>query len=79
MSSYRDRVKALLDKYDPEKSASTDATLAKYAGKEEPLMKALVKKYGPEPEGAPAVTAAPAANAEERRSIIHQGAEKLKR
>jgi hypothetical protein len=59
MSSYRDRVKALYDKYDPEKSASTDATLAKYAGKEEQLIKALVKKYGPEPE-APAAAAAAA-------------------
>uniref|UniRef100_A0A7S1LQ08 Uncharacterized protein n=1 Tax=Neobodo designis TaxID=312471 RepID=A0A7S1LQ08_NEODS len=49
--SYHDRVEALYKKYDPAKVAQTDATLVKYAGKEEMVIAALVKKYGPEPTG----------------------------
>jgi hypothetical protein len=48
--SYRDRITALYAKYQPDKVASVDKTMEKYAGNEEALIEALVKKYGPEPE-----------------------------
>ena len=46
------RLTRFYSKYNPDKVADVEKTLAKYAGKEERLFAALVKKYGPEPEDA---------------------------
>ena len=60
--SYKDRVVAIYQKYDPTKVGQADATLDKYKGKEEQVISALVKKYGPEPTE-PSTATAPAAAA----------------
>ena len=47
--SYRDRMIAMYEKYEPSKASTVDATLEKFKGKEEAVIKKLVEKYGPEP------------------------------
>ena len=51
-SSYRDRLVAFYQKYNPEKMNGVDATLEKFKGREEEMFKALTTKYGPEPTAA---------------------------
>ena len=48
--SYKERVVALFNKYDPNKVKTVDQLLTKNEGKEQALIRILVKKYGPEPE-----------------------------
>lgn len=48
-ASFRDRLVAYYQKYNPEKMSGVDATLQKFAGREEEMFKALVAKYGAEP------------------------------
>ena len=57
------RLTRFYSKYNPDKVADVEKTLAKYAGKEELLFAALVKKYGPEPEDAGGVADVAAAAA----------------
>ncbi|CUI15366.1 Hypothetical protein, putative [Bodo saltans] len=58
-ADYRERLRRCYLKYAPDKIDSLDATLQKYAGKEEAMFASLVKKYGPEPAANdPAVIAA---------------------
>ena len=45
----KNRVRAQLKHYAPEKASQADALLGKYVGKEMALLDALVKQYGPEP------------------------------
>ena len=52
MDDYKGRLTRFYEKYNPDKVSTVDATLAKFAGKEEEMFKTLVKKYGPEPPGA---------------------------
>lgn len=47
--SFRDRMIAVYELYEPSKVSTVDATLAKYKGKEEAVIKKLIEKYGPEP------------------------------
>ena len=60
-SSYRDRVLAMYEKYDPGKINQVDPLLKKHAGKEEQVIASLVKKYGPEPASKPPVESSPTA------------------
>eukprot|EP00759_Apiculatamorpha_spiralis_P019179 PhF_6_TR25323/c1_g1_i5/m.34994 len=48
-SDYPSRVRAMYQKYAPDKLNNVDTVLLKWAGKEPNLMTALVAKYGPEP------------------------------
>lgn len=57
--TYRERMVALYEAYDPSKVGSVDATLEKYKGKEEAVIKKLVEKYGPEPSSQSAAEEAP--------------------
>ena len=47
--SYQSRLIAFYTRYAPDKLSTVDATLTKYAGREELMFEALVAKYGPEP------------------------------
>eukprot|EP01065_Artemidia_motanka_P041766 TRINITY_DN5449_c1_g1_i1.p1 TRINITY_DN5449_c1_g1~~TRINITY_DN5449_c1_g1_i1.p1 ORF type:complete len:895 (+),score=251.16 TRINITY_DN5449_c1_g1_i1:44-2686(+) len=47
--TWKDRLAAFYQKYCPEKVATVDATIAKYAGREAAMMAKLVEKFGPEP------------------------------
>ena len=51
-SSYRERVTALYQKYNPEKLSDVASLLDRCNGDEEALIKRLVEKYGPEPPAA---------------------------
>jgi hypothetical protein len=48
--TYKERITALFEKYDPAKLSQVDALLKKYQGKEEQAIAQLVKKMGPEPD-----------------------------
>ncbi|KAF8291128.1 hypothetical protein TcYC6_0125520 [Trypanosoma cruzi] len=50
--SYRSRMIAIYQKYEPSKVGTVDASLQKFKGKEEAVIRQLVKKYGPEPDAA---------------------------
>jgi hypothetical protein len=50
--TFKSRLIAFYEKYNPEKISSVDKTLAAYAGREEEMFTALVTKYGPEPTAA---------------------------
>jgi hypothetical protein len=56
--TFRDRMIAMYEAYEPAKSGTVDSTLEKYKGKEEAVIKKLVEKYGPEPQQ-PAASDAP--------------------
>ena len=62
----KNRVKAQLKHYAPEKAAQADTLLGKYAGKEKQLLDALVKQYGPEPAGGATAAAAGGGDLKER-------------
>ena len=71
-SSHLARLSAFYEKYQPSKVSSVQATLDKYAGREEELFAALVQKYGPEPDKGSAAAAAASINpaeTEERREL----------
>jgi preprotein translocase subunit Sec61beta len=48
-ADYKQRLQRYYQHYNPDKLADVDATVAKYAGREEDMFAALVQKYGPEP------------------------------
>jgi hypothetical protein len=58
--SYRERMTALFEKYDPTRIGDVDRFLAAAEGREEEMIEKLVSKYGPEPAPPPAVTVADA-------------------
>jgi hypothetical protein len=60
------RLTAFYEKYQPAKVGSAQATLDKYAGREEELFVALVAKYGPEPSHASSATNADVLSVENR-------------
>ena len=59
--SHRERLQAMLEKYEPTKAGQVDALLKKFEGKEEALIRSLVKKHGPEPGGSSSAPVADAA------------------
>ena len=63
MPSFRERLVAFYDKYNPEKKASISTVLHSFRGRETALFAQLVQKYGPEPDDASATAAADAASA----------------
>ncbi|CUG89084.1 Hypothetical protein, putative [Bodo saltans] len=59
--TFRDRMIAMYEAYEPSKAGTVDSTLEKYRGKEEAVIKKLVEKYGPEPPQSVAPDAPPVA------------------